>query len=473
MGNRDIVKTLNLVEKLEENEEYEKAIEELLKIHSISPNNIEIIKNLAMNYQVLNDNENAIIWWENYKKLEPNELISYFQLTDLYIDSDKHKYYLNRAQIKVIEQKLTQAVDDFKKSIANAQSEEDATNVRFLLAVVYEALNKQTDAINEYLRILEHEKSSSIYYRLAELYKSESDEDAINLLEQAILDFPDEVPMKEMLAKLYYKSGNLESALKYAQDDLTKVKVYLEKQDNVQAMEILNTCKITKDNAIQYHSLMAEYHYNNEKFDKAFESLDELEKINPNYPLLYQMRALIFEAKNSELDAHLCWAKCYELKGEVELSIDELLLAHNSNPKNEKVIMMLINIYDRQNDYNSVIEFCEKLYKIDENNTFAIKKLAEFYNSHGEFDVAVDFYEKLYVADKSNMNNLKALAEVYEKIKDVESAKKAWEKYLQRAPIGEETEKIKQKLANMNSNDYMGESSQGFLDKILGFFTKK
>ena len=87
--------------------------------------------------------------------------------------------------------------------------------------------------------------------------------------------------------------------------------------------------------------------------------------------------------------------------------------------------------------------------------------------------MAVDFYEKLYVADKSNMNNLKVLAEVYEKIKDVESAKKAWEKYLQRAPIGEETEKIKQKLANMNSNDYMGESSQGFLDKILGFFTKK
>ena len=57
MGNRDVVKTLNLVERLEENEEYEKAIEELLKINSISPNNIEIVKNLAMDYQVLKDSE--------------------------------------------------------------------------------------------------------------------------------------------------------------------------------------------------------------------------------------------------------------------------------------------------------------------------------------------------------------------------------------------------------------------------------
>ena len=41
-----------------------------------------------------------------------------------------------------------------------------------------------------------------------------------------------------------------------------------------------------------------------------------------------------------------------------------------------------------KNDNHSVIEFCEKLYKIDEHNSFAIKKLAEFYQSHGENNVS-------------------------------------------------------------------------------------
>ena len=469
----DIGKTLNLIQSLEENEQYEKAIEELLKLHEKVGDNLEIVKNLAMDYEVLKKTDDAIYWWEKYKSIDANDTISYSQLADLYFEKDRYRYYMNRAHIKVIEQKNSQAADDFKKAISCAQEDKDVYNARFMLAVMYEAMQKNTDAIQEYLRLLETEENLNIYKRLVSLYKLESDEDAIGLLETVIERFPQEEEFKEEIANLYYKTGDLKNALKYAQDELTKAKIYLEEQKNDEALEILKALKVTKENAPKYHSLCAEYNYNLGEYDKALENLNELEKVSPNSPLLYQMRAMIYEAKNEEYMSHLCWAKCYELKGQIELTIDELLLAHHSNPKDERAIMSLINVYTRQNDNHSVIEFCEKLYKIDEKNTFALKKLAEFYAGHGENMAALDFYEKLYVCDKTNMANLKLLAQAYEKVRDTQSAQKAWQKYLERAPIDEETEKIKLKLQALENSDLQAETSEGFLEKILGFFSRR
>ena len=467
----NIAKILKDIEELEQTEQYEKAIEELLRLNEQIPNNLEIVKNLAMDYEVLKNVDEAIFWWEKYKSIDANDTISYFQLTDLYLEKDKYQYYMNRAHIKIIEKKNSQAVDDFKKAINTAQDEKEISNARFMLAVMYESLKKNTDAIQEYLRLIETEENLDIYVRLVELYKQESNQEAIGLLETVVEKFPQETGLKEDLAKLYYQEGDLENALKFAQDDLTKAKVYLEQQKNDEALKILQNIKVDKENAVKYHSLFAEYNYNLNEYEKAFENLKELEKVSPNLPLLYQMRALIYEAKNEEYMSHLCWAKCYELKGQIELTVDELLLAHNLNPKDEKAIMSLINVYTQQNDNHSVIEFCEKLYNIDANNSFAIKKLAQFYQGHGEHKVALDFYEKLYLLDKSDMQSLKLLAQAYENVKDGENAKKAWAKYLERAPLGAETETIKRKLQSLDSLE--PDASEGFLDKLMSFFARK
>lgn len=469
----NIGKTLSIIQSLEENEQYEKAVEELLKLNEAVPDNIEIVKNLAMDYEVLKNSDEAIFWWEKYKSLDANDTISYFQLVDLYADKDKFQYYMNRAHIKVIEGKNGQAADDFKKAINNSKDEAETSKARFMLAVMYESMQKNTEAIQEYLRLLEYEDNLNIYQRLVELYKLESDEDAIGLLEVAIEKFPNEDELKEEIAKLYYKIGDFEKTLKYAQNDLTKAKVYLEKQDNEKAFEILSNAKISEENAIRYHSLWAEYNYNLSEYDKALENLSNLEKVSPNSPVLYQMRALIYEAQNNEYIAHLCWAKCYELKGQVDLTIDELLLAHQANPQDERAILSLINVYTHQNDNHSVIEFCEKLHKIDDKNTFALKKLAEFYQNHGENEMALDFYEKLYVVDKSNVANLKLLAVAYENARDIDNATKAWQKYLEKAPMSEDTEQIKRKLEVLEKSEVSVVSSEGFLEKLIGFFSGK
>ena len=186
----NIGKTLSIIQSLEENEQYEKAVEELLKLNEAVPDNIEIVKNLAMDYEVLKNADEAIFWWEKYKSLDANDTISYFQLVDLYADKDKFQYYMNRAHIKVIEGKNGQAADDFKKAINKSKDEAETSKARFMLAVMYESMQKNTEAIQEYLRLLEYEDNLNIYQRLVELYKLESDEDAIGLLEDAIEKFP-------------------------------------------------------------------------------------------------------------------------------------------------------------------------------------------------------------------------------------------------------------------------------------------
>ena len=57
------------------------------------------------------------------------------------------------------------------------------------------------------------------------------------------------------------------------------------------------------------------------------------------------------------------------------------------------------------------------------------------------------------------------------KVKDGENAKKAWTKYLERAPLGEETENIKRKLQTLDNLE--PDAAEGFLDKLINFFSKK
>ena len=61
----------------------------------------------------------------------------------------------------------------------------------------------------------------------------------------------------------------------------------------------------------------------------------------------------------------------------------------------------------------------------------------------------------------------------YEKIKDLSSAKKAYEKYLAQAPLSPDTEKLKEKLAKMDTSSSVAVSAdEGLIDKIMKIFVR-
>ena len=62
----------------------------------------------------------------------------------------------------------------------------------------------------------------------------------------------------------------------------------------------------------------------------------------------------------------------------------------------------------------------------------------------------------------------------YEKLKDISRAKECYEKYLAKAPLSPDTEKIKEKINKMTPSlgSVDSEMEEGFIDKIMKLFGK-
>ena len=62
----------------------------------------------------------------------------------------------------------------------------------------------------------------------------------------------------------------------------------------------------------------------------------------------------------------------------------------------------------------------------------------------------------------------------YEKLKDFSSAKEAYDKYLAKAPLSPDTEKLKERIAKFANSPSVSAvtEEEGLIDKIMRFFGK-
>ena len=77
----------------------------------------------------------------------------------------------------------------------------------------------------------------------------------------------------------------------------------------------------------RYYTLRAQYYYSAKDFEQALNAIEEYNKFVPNSPLTYQMRALVYEEKNDDYNAHLNWGKYNVLRGNNDIAINEFLNA--------------------------------------------------------------------------------------------------------------------------------------------------
>ena len=71
-------------------------------------------------------------------------------------------------------------------------------------------------------------------------------------------------------------------------------------QKNEDAFDELKKLSDKEKQDISYSALMAEYYYNIGDDENTLTWIDKFEQMNPNNPLPYQMRALVFEKHNKE-----------------------------------------------------------------------------------------------------------------------------------------------------------------------------
>lgn len=451
-----------------DNENYEKAFQILKSAHESDKKNVEILEKLALLSQTMEMPNEAMYYWEELIDNDPDSMVAHSELQDLYFHQDKYKYYLSRAKVKTLNENISQAVPDYKKAIDNTTDEKNIIEARFLLAKSYEFLGKIQNAIDEYLRILDLEDNLIIYYKLAELYSLEDKYTAVDILLRAVEAYPNEGTLKELLSGLLIETNQLDKAMEYAQSDLTKAKIYLMKQENAKAYEIL--AAFESKTMPEYLVLMAEYYFNVKDFDNCNEKIEEFQKIDSLNPLVYQMKALVCSEKNDTFNEHYNWGRYYLLKKDTAVALNEFIQAHHIKPDSAEIIKEIIKIYENNGDKNSILEFYEKLLKVDSNNQDALKNMAKFYAGMYEFKDALTYYNKLIELNTKDNQIYYEIGYCYEKLKNNVLAKEFYQKYLEKAPLTPDVEKLKVRLSKLS--DDVAEEDEGFLDKIMKFFTK-
>lgn len=456
-----------------DDENYEKAYEMLINVYDKMKDDAEYLEKIALLAKTMEKHEDAAKYWEELVSVKPDSLVGYSELLDIYNNTNKYKYYITRAKYKILNEKVSQSIDDYKKAISVTTEEDEIINARFLLAKAYEHVEKTQNAIDEYYRIIEHKDDAAIYHKLADLYTAMGDRfSAISVLERGVKVFPEINELSEYLAGLYVREGHYDKAVEKARSPYTKAKAYLMKGENDTGFEILS--KNADENNANYLALMAEYYFNLKNWDRSSDYIDKFNELSPQNPLVFQMRALICDAKDDLYGYHYNMGKCYSYKKEYELALAEYLNAHRTDASKSEAIKEIIKLNESAGDKTSLMEFYEKLVRQEPDNYMALKGLGDVYFDLYEFKSALEYYKKAAKADIIDYEIYNKMGFAYEKLKDISSAKECYEKYLAKAPLSPDTEKLREKVEKMQSgaSSEAIESEEGFIDKIMKLFGK-
>lgn len=464
--------SLQTAEQFEENEQYTQAFEEYKKLYERNPKDLSLLERLGHLSMLLDNKEEAAKYYSEILESDATNVLAYEQLMDIYVTTDKYKYYIYRGNMHTVEHKLEHAINDYKKAINCAQEDKDIISARFVLGTLYEQEGNNIKAIDEYLKVIEHEDThEDVYIKLANLYvKEDAVPSAIDVLERGRKAGFDSVNLNEQLADLYLKNGNPEKALEVTTDELTKVKCLLDMDKKSEAFEKLQKMEGQYNHIPQFYSLKAQYYYMTKDFDKALECVEEFDKYEKNSPLTYQMRALIYEEKNDDYNSYLNWGKYNLVRGNKDIAINEFLNANQIKDDDINILNTLAMLLEESGDKNHAMEFYEKISKLDETDKKSLQKLAEFRESIGDYKSQAEYLLKLYHLDKRNSTTVKQLGEAYEKLRNKPAAVECYEKYLEIGKGNPDYSKIQHKLEKLQNTEMQEE--EGFIDKIMKWFNK-
>ncbi|MBQ3310442.1 tetratricopeptide repeat protein [bacterium] len=471
--------SIELAEKYETEEQYDKAYDEYKNLLNASPKNIDLLQKVAHLACILEKYEEAESCFTKILERDKTNLLAYEQLMDMFIDKDKFKYYTYRGNLHVLQGQLEHAAGDYQKALGKAPEEDKANATRFVLANLYFQLGKENKAIDEYLRILDtHEAPEEVYINLSKIYENQGIlSSAQEILERAIKDGLESDNIKNTLTEIYLKNNRTDEASKLSKDELVQLRCLLEDEKFSEAEQKILALNDKYRKNPKFLTLVAQYYYSTKDYDKALEYVMEFAKFDKNSPLIYQMRALIYEAKNMAFEEHYNWGKYNQIRGNQDVAINEYLLAHQANASDSQLVLQIAELLDEIKDSTRAIEFYEKLYNLEPENAKALEKLGKFRYDIGDYKMTVKYFNKLYELKKCSSEVLKILAVSYEKIKDVQNAIEFYNKYLKSSAIAEyEVAEINRKIDNLEKKcKKYGESdvsNDGLIGVIMRLFKK-
>lgn len=394
---------MNLAEQYEQDEKYEEAYTEYKKMLISKPDDVDILTRTAHLALILNNKPEAKSYYSRILEIDPSNIMAHEQLLDIFIDEDKFKYYLLRGNMHALQQQMSYANNDYKKAIANAKDPQEALPARYLHAGLCEGQEKYQEAIDEYLRIADLDnKNPIVYVKLAELYeKTEGIISAIQILERGKKDngFTN---YDELLAGLYIRNSQPKKAFELTKEPLTRARALFDMGENDRGYEILESIRGQSEKNSLFHSLLAQYYFQKAMYNEAFNEIDKYAELAPNSPLIYQMRALIYEEMKDAFNEHLNWGKYNIVRGNRDVALNEYMIAYRYNNKDIDLIETIAALLEAEGDKTKASEFYERLTDLEPKNTNALQKLVEFRESIGDKRGANEYLERLKEADPRN-----------------------------------------------------------------------
>ena len=354
----------------------------------------------AANDELIKGNdEKAIEIYTKIIELAPGDEVALSQLMDLYLERDKFMYYITRANVNIVQQKYEHAINDVKKAL-NLESQ--SIEALRKLGRLYKVTGKNLRAVDEFLKILDIDANQKdAYIELIDLYtKENSPESAIGIAKKAVANFAQDGEFKNILANLYFKSGDYKNALETAEDDFLKAKILLQDEQNDSAKEILNKLKedknmykeSNKEQLAAYYLLEAQYYYNKKEFDEALNYVEKYTDLSLPNALSFQMKALIYEGMGDEFKSSYNWGYCYKVRKRFDEAIVEFTHAHNAKPDDKNTLIELANLYANNGEKFASMEYWKKVYEIDKDKR-AGQILGDFYYEQGDLRLA-EYYGK-------------------------------------------------------------------------------
>lgn len=354
----------------------------------------------AANDELIKGNdEKAIEIYTKIIELAPGDEVALSQLMDLYLERDKFMYYITRANVNIVQQKYEHAINDVKKAL-NLESQ--SIEALRKLGRLYKVTGKNLRAVDEFLKILDIDANQKdAYIELIDLYtKENSPESAIGIAKKAVANFAQDSEFKNILANLYFKSGDYKNALEAVEDDFLKAKILLQDEQNDSAKEILNKLKedknlykeSNKEQLAAYYLLEAQYYYNKKEFDEALNYVEKYTDLSLPNALSFQMKALIYEGMGDEFKSSYNWGYCYKVRKRFDEAIVEFTHAHNAKPDDKNTLIELANLYANNGEKFASMEYWKKVYEIDKDKR-AGQILGDFYYEQGDLRLA-EYYGK-------------------------------------------------------------------------------
>ncbi len=389
---------------------------------------LQDIHNQASDAMADGDKEKAIELYNEILTIAPTDEIALGQLMDLYFETDKFQYYLMRANYNVVNQKFEHAINDTKKALnLNA----DSIEARIKLARLYRVANKNLKSIDEFNKIIElAPDTKESYLELIDLYIIEdAKESAVGIAKKAVDEFSNDIGFKNILAKLYYDLASYEEALKFVTDRNLKAKILLQAGKNEEAKAVLDEMKPQiKEEKAAYKLLLAEYFYNKNEYNEALNVVNEYINLIGPSAVSFQMKALCYEGLNDEFMAAVNFGYMKKAQNKNDEAIVEFNHAHSLNKKDKNVLIELANLYMGLGEKYTAMDFWNAVYELD-GDSHAKTVLGDFYFSEGDYRMA-EKYGKVREGKESPNAENKAYAEA-------------------------------------------DEEDEGFLNKIINFFSKK